>query len=360
MPLWLKAILGVLGGVIILAILIFSLALWMLRIPKLNVKRDDPAAAEKLDAWFTNQHEHGAMPFNGTVLIRRGNEVLLRKAFGLDSEEQALTADSPLRLASVSKQFTAVGILTLVEAGQVDLDAPVSSYLLDCEFNASVRQLLNHTSGIPDVIYRKADSTELLTLEKVENVICDGSVIQEASAFGYSNTGYLLAARIVERVSGHSFEDYMQAAVFDPLEMENSRVWNLVSTRAFPQRAGGFKWKRKRKSKTPLEPTKLDGVAGDGGVFSTINDLENWDRFWSDDRLISKELKTIAMTPETGDYAFGWIREDNSVWHNGSWLGARTYFRRNLKTGDLIILLENSSNMQVTAIGHRVSKFLEK
>ena len=358
MPLWIKIIFGALLGLIILFGIIFAIALWMIRVPKIEFTREDPNAVQNLEVWFDSLHAHKVVPYNGTVFVRRGNEVLLRKAYGSDSQDRPLTPESSLRLASLSKQFTAVGILTLVRDEKLNLDEPISTYLPSCDFSAPLRSLLNHRSGIPDVVYQKAHETDILTLETVEALICDGSVKSEpVGEYAYSNTGYLLAARVIERVTGESFETYVQRAVFDPLDMNSSRVWNLVSERSFPERAGSFKFTRRKK--IALNPTNLDGVAGDGGVFSNLDDLENWDRFWSDDRLLPQNLKQLALTPEAGNYALGWMRDGDWAWHNGAWLGARTYMARNLSTGDLVILLENSSNVQTDKIGARLQEFLE-
>jgi len=359
MPLWVKIGFGTFFGLIVLFGIIMAWAFWMIRVPKIEFNKQDPNVAEKLEGWFQQLHHHKIVPFNGTVYVRSKNEILIRKAYGVDGQDRPLTPDSSLRLASLSKQFTAIGVLTLVRDDKVDLDEPISTYLPGCNFSASLNSLLNHRSGIPDVIYQKAPETDLLTLEGVEALMCDGSVkAAPAGDYAYSNTGYLLAARAIERVTGESFETYMQRAVFDPLEMKNSRVWNLVSERPFPGRAGSFRFVRATE-KEALNPSNFDGVAGDGGVFSNLDDLENWDRFWSDDRLLPNKLKQRALTPTSGDYAFGWIRDGDWAWHNGSWLGARTYMARNLKTGDLVILLDNSSNVQTDVIGTRLRAFLE-
>jgi CubicO group peptidase (beta-lactamase class C family) len=358
MPLWVKIGLGVFLSLIVFLICIFCLALWMMKVPDLEVSRDDPEASQKLENWLDALHAGRISKFNGTVLVRRGEDVLIRKAYGTDGQDRPLNMETPLRLASVSKQFTAVGVLTLVQAGRVDLEAPISDYFPNCPFTASVGSLLNNTSGIPDDIYHLAETDVLLTLEGVETLMCSGDIQQGDREFVYSNTGYLLAARLIERVTGQSFEAYMQAAVFDPLEMKNSRVWNLVSTEPFPDRGTGFQMSRK--GKRAHEVTLLDGVAGDGGVFSTVTDLENWDRFWSDDRLLSKDLKQLALAPGENKYGFGWVRDGDLAWHNGSWLGARTYYSRNLRTGDLVILLENGSSPVVDNIANKIEMFLSE
>jgi len=263
-----------------------------------------------------------------------------------------------MRLASVSKQFTAAGILTLVENGQVDLDAKISNYLPDCQYSATVRSLLNHTSGIPDT-YMKMPKNEVVTNATVEDWVCSkGSTLKKSEQFKYSNTGYVLLARIIERVSGESFEAYMKSAVFDPLGMKKTRVFNRLSADDFPERAVGFD-----ASATNIKPVSLshlDGVAGDGGVFSSLTDLENWARFWTDERLISAGLKSQAMKGAKNDYGFGLICEGDVIWHNGAWLATNSYFYLNTRNDNLIAIIDNGSHFMLGKIAQNMRRLIEQ
>jgi len=323
--------------VLVLVVALIVLGVIMAKVtapPKLEVDLQAPSAGEDLDEYFTGINSGEKKRFNGIVLVRKGSETLLKKAYGIDGFERPMDADSSLRLGSVSKQFTAVGILTLVESGQIDLD----------------------TSGIP-LNYMGMPKDPAVTNASVEDWVCgkDGK-LKKAGKFKYSNTGYLLLARIIERVSGQSFENYMKAAVFTPLGMDQTRVWNQLAADEFPARAIGFK--SNAKVIKPVELTHLDGVAGDGGVFSSLNDLENWAQFWTDDRLISDALKAEAMTGGEEDYGYGVIRQGDAIWHNGRWLAATAFLHVNIKNGDLVIVVDNGANFTADRIGQSIVRKL--
>ena len=127
--------------------------------------------------------------------------------------------------------------------------------------------------------------------------------------------------------------------------MNDTGVWNLLSSQtALPGRARDLSRKREI-----LEPSYVDGVAGDGAVHTSLLDLVTWDRFWSGNDLISDDLlaqatsATVLTTGETSDYGFGWVLEPDQVWHNGSWLGARTILLRRTD-GLTVAVISNGSD----------------
>jgi CubicO group peptidase (beta-lactamase class C family) len=151
----------------------------------------------------------------------------------------------------------------------------------------------------------------------------------------------------------------MQTELFDPMGMKNSRVWNLFSAEeTFPNKTDDFDAMLKK----TLKPTLLDGVAGDGAVFCSVEDFLIWDKFWYSNDIISQESINEAFTPpslpdgkETNS-GFGWVIQGNMIWHNGSWLGARTFFGRNVKEKTCIALLDNSSNINSEGILREIQK----
>ena len=178
--------------------------------------------------------------------------------------------------------------------------------------------------------------------------------------YKYSNTNYILLAGIIEKVSGQSFELFLQENLFVPLGMKDSRVWNLQSTLPFPNRVADFK--RKWGKKVNFPTSFIDGVAGDGAVFCSSQDLVKWDQFWYQNSLVSPDLLDQALQPvplnngKTSDYGFGWIIGDNWIWHNGGWLGARTYIGRNPTQKLTFVLLDNSANSR----GHIIARKIQK
>ena len=164
----------------------------------------------------------------------------------------------------------------------------------------------------------------------------------------YSNTNYVLLARIVENVSGVSFEKFMSEELFQPLGMNDTRVWNLLSgERSLNQTHDFLQFFKKRVAhKVPW----IGGVTGDGSVFCSLNDCVIWDQFWYGNPLVSDALlqeafKRPKLNDRThSDYGLGWCIEQKCHWHNGGWLGATTFIARYPASRSCLIVLDNSSN----------------
>lgn len=329
--------------------------------------------AQRIDAirqWAEDHHSAGR--FNGGIAIISDGEALLLLPLGIadPTTREKLSTRSSLRLASVSKQFTAVGILVLVEAGELSLDDPIADHLHDLpDSGVLVRHLLTHTSGVPDQYLslakkHQSEIGEVLTISDVAALIGqygDELSWEPGSKNRYSNTDSVLAAAVIESVSGSSFEDFMAEQLFAPLGMAHTGVWNLLSDQtALPGRAKDMT----RKGEI-LEPTFVDGVAGDGAVHMSLEDLVAWDRFWSGNDLISGALLTEATSPttltsgETSSYGFGWMVEPNEVWHNGSWLGARTIL---IRRGDglTVGVISNGSDRAIEILARSIVRTMTR
>ncbi len=368
-----KIFLYLLAGLALIVVAIFGWAYWYISIPDLDL----PAGAteteklEKIDAYLADLHERNQ--FNGDILIARAGRPLLMKAYGYTDHTatQKLTTQSAFRLASVSKQFTAAGILVLVEQGKIDLDRPVADYLTGFPYpEVRVRHLLNHTSGVPDSYMdlaeeHRSEVGDTLSIAEVVKLVVNHGPPAEAApgdAYVYSNTNYVLLAGLVETVSGTSFENFMQAQLFTPLGMKNSRVWNLLSTdSSFPNQTGSFQ--KTGSKRRELAPEWIDGVAGDGAVFSSVEDFLIWDGFWRANPLLSPDLpaeafrKPVLNDGTTSPYGFGWIITKDGMTHNGAWLGARTFIRRFTTDDSCLVLLDNSASMVMDDVAAQVLKF---
>ena len=322
---------------------------------------------EKTEAWLEKLHDQGN--FNGAVLVVKKGKVILSKCAGYTdaSKKVAINPQTSMRLASVSKQFTAAAILVLAEQRKIGLDDPVVDHLSEFPFDdVTIRHLLNMTSGIPDCYIDLAQShrdeiADCLTNSDVARMIAEFSPERVAKVnvkHKYSNTSYVLLATIVESVSGESFEAFMTKEIFQPLGMKNARVWNLMSDdETFAGKAGSFLGGEDQ------EPGFLDGVAGDGSVFCSLDDFIIWDQFWRGNDLVSADLMKQAferpqmVNGSTSDYAFGWVVEsekDWSHWHNGGWLGARTYVYQDKDC--FIVILDNSSSLIVDSMGSEIHR----
>ena len=327
-----------------------------------------------IDEWLTSlQAQH---KFNGVVLVIKNGESLIEKGYGFTDHSYStpLTPQSSMRLGSVSKQFTAAAIMALHDEGKVDFDDNVTDYIAQFPYDGvTIRQLLNMTSGIPDNYMKlgetHADEYDYLTLEHAMALITSANAAvstKPGDSYDYSNTSYVILARLVEIVSGQSFEGYLQSSLFEPLGMTNTRVWNLASADdRFPNQTKGFE---NFVSDEPeaVEFTVLDGVSGDGAVFSSIEDFKIWNKFWNGNEIIKPQtLSEAFIRPKLNggalsDYGFGWVITDDSHWHNGSWLAANSMIIRNPQKGDLLVVIDNSTNQRFNGIVKQLKSAMTK
>lgn len=232
------------------------------------------------------------------------------------------TADphAAYEVGSISKQMTAVAILQLWEQGKLDLDAPVSTYLDDIPEDwrkVTLRQLLTHTSGVPDY-------EEAATYAIYETTPTPGEVYATVSAkldfepgtkWSYSNTGFFLLSEVVQRVSGERFGDYMRRHVFDANGMRQTFMGGYTPPVSVPLAQGCRPGEGEGAPRVPVKPITEASTFGAGGIRSTLTDWALWDDALSDGRLLTpagmKELLTPVTLPdgEQTGYAFG-IRVD--------------------------------------------------
>ncbi len=340
------------------------------QLPVLDLSEDlSHDKIEAIDNWLGELQSQ--QKFNGGVLIAQDGQALLQKTYGyVDATlTTKLTKSSMFRLASLSKQFTAMGIMILKEKGKLDFDDKVIKYIPELPYkDITIRNLLNHISGIPDNyigLYDQAE-IEILTNEKAVDLVIKRD--QKASKlpkeeYSYSNTGYILAARTIELISGQSMEDFLKMELFEPIGMTESRVWNLISDdKTFPNKTSSFKYRGKKT--VALNPTGIDGVAGDGAIFSSIGDFLIWDQFLYQNDLISEAtMKEAFVSPQllsgaVSNYGFGWVLNRNIISHTGSWLGARTVIRRDIKNKTCIVILDNSQSNYIDKILDQVIDIL--
>ncbi len=362
---------------IITFVVIFALVLIAvfaaLRLPALKIKPGLSQAQKlaSLDRWLARAH--AAHKFNGVVLLARQGEVIFNDAYGDDaaSPPHPLDEHASFNLASVSKQFTAAGILLLCQQKRLSVQDKLSQHIPELDFYDDIRveQLLQHTSGLPDymaLVLKKRKRQDTLSSAELIELFCQHKPplrFRPGRKFQYSNTGYVLLAEIIARVSGSSFEEFMARHIFEPLHMQDSQVFNLFSRHPPKRRVFGFK----RRfglfggARRPRDLNHFDGVAGDGAVYSSAHDLNRWHRALCDGCLLPDELLKAAYTPATlpggksSGYGYGWfINPDGSVEHAGGWQGFTSYIYRHLHRDELIVILDNGSNvLRVNSYGFR-------
>jgi CubicO group peptidase (beta-lactamase class C family) len=313
---------------------------------------------------------YSAKKINGNFLIAEKGQVLYKKSFGIVNEEtkQPLNENSIFEIASVTKQFTAMGIMILHEKGKLNLNDNLSKFIPELAFykGITIRHLLNHTSGLPDYmeLFEKTfDKSKIATNNDVITIFAQRQpkvLFAPNTNHEYCNTGYALLASIIERVSGETYPDFLQKNIFKPLKMDRSFVYKRrFAPKKIENYAYGYVYSDSLKKYVLPDEIKetqfvilLDGVVGDGGINSTVNDLLKWDRALYTNKLLSKkgmnEMFTITTLNDNTQikYGYGWQIENYAefgkiVYHGGGWPGYSTFFARHITDDKTIIILQN-------------------
>jgi CubicO group peptidase (beta-lactamase class C family) len=320
-----------------------------------------------VDALF-RAYDQPSTPGASVAVIRDG-KVLYQHAYGLaDVEGKApATTATNYRLASVTKQFTAMAILILSDRKLLSLDSPITAFFPDYPAygkQITVRELLNHTSGLWDYgdLVPKERTAQLKDLD-VLNLLKrqTATYFPPGSEWRYSNTGYAFLALIVEKVSGKPFAAFLKKEIFDPLGMAGSVAFEEgIST--IRNRAYGYSESEHGFERTDQSVTSA--VLGDGGIYSSVEDLYKWDQALYTTRLVSAATWQQAFTPgkltsgkETG-YGFGWeigeYRGLKTFGHSGGTIGFRTHIRRFPEKRVTVIVLTNRSNGRPDQLADRI------
>jgi CubicO group peptidase (beta-lactamase class C family) len=298
----------------------------------------------------------GEVPGASVLVLHNGSPIVHRGYGFADLEKRTLAApDTNYRLASVTKQFTAAAILLLTQDRQLQLDDPISKWFPDLPPATkviTVRHLLSHMSGLID--YEEvipADMTQQLHDADVLKILegQDRTYFAPGTSYRYSNSGYALLALIVERASGKSFATFLRERIFQPLRMSNTIAHeegvSVVAHRAYGYTFENGAWARTDQSQT-------SAVLGDGGIYSSIDDLARWDAALYDERLLNDESRELAFTPVTRtedpriEYGMGWriTREQvggTTLWHSGETRGFRNVIVRYPDQNLTVIVLSN-------------------
>lgn len=326
---------------------------------------DDPRAVDSLFAAYSGPSRPGA----SVIIIRDGN-VVVRRAYGMADLERRTPAapETEYRLASVSKQFTAMCIMLLAKDGKLQFDKPARSILPELPPAAApvtIRHLLNHTSGlvdyedlIPETRTAQLDDNDVLTLLASK----DSVYFPAGTAYRYSNSGYVLLGMIVARVSGMSFPQFVQARIFGPLGMTAS-VAHVEGRDTIPHRAYGYSPRGGGFEQTDQSVTSA--TLGDGGIYTNIDDMARWDRALSDTTLADAALLALATTPPAlpqgaaTEYGFGWFidsyRGEKRWRHTGETSGFRNAIQRFPARRFTVIVLTNRSSGEPGAIAERIA-----
>ena len=329
--------------------------------------------AKLLQEYMTGQNKY--FQFNGNILVaEKGNPIYQQSLGYADYNTKRMLNDSSVfELASVSKQFTAMGIMILKDRKLLSYENNIKKYFPQLPYdNITIRNFLTHTSGIPsyeDQFEKNWDRKKIAFNKDIIDMLSqrkDTLFFKPGTKWRYSNTGYALLASIIEKVSGMSYNDFMAVNIFKPLGMNHTFIYNSRrTTKKVPDNyALGFVYSDSLKryilpDELPAYDMVyyLDGIVGDGCVNSTIGDLFKWDRALNSNKLVSRSsldemlspLVQTSPTDSTSFYGFGVGIQPKSekgkiISHTGGWPGYRTLLMRRTGMDETIIILSNSES----------------
>jgi len=322
----------------------------------------------KADKYLTTWAKQGR--FSGTVLIAKDDKVLLRKSYGMANYELNVpnTPETVYRIGSITKLFTGFGILQLEEKGLLKVSDPVVKYVpeLPAAWNAiTIHQLLCHKSGVPDFINAKAYS-DFENSQHVENALkefADKPLLSPpGEVLRYSNSGYILLGRIIEKVSGRTYEQYLKETILQPAEMTHTAFDHAAEL--VPMRASGYRWD----GEAIINATYGDPAypASAGALRSTVDDLYRFDRALKSGKLFSIAVMDKAWAPYAhwtapppfdidAEYGYGWMSGaefgHRYVGHGGWVNGFVSQFTRYPDDDAVMIVLwnfETATNISVS------------
>jgi CubicO group peptidase (beta-lactamase class C family) len=303
--------------------------------------------------------------FNGNVLVAQKGVILYQEAFGLAKFQDStlLTNDSKFQLASLSKTFTSISVLRLIESGKLSLTTTVDEVYPDFPYEGvTIHSLLCHRSGLPYYEYLMSDETRKKKWYPTNQEMMQWFAEQKPTPkaynlpdhfFSYNNTNFAILAAIVERVSTLPFDVYLRKEVLVPIGMTDTYANTTKSDSININRTSGYERSR------PIPRDYYDDITGDKGIYSTTSDLLKWYESLRDGKVVSKDLLQEAFTPRSFEhpglrnYGYGfrlWVdaeQRTDYIYHTGWWKGYNTIMFFDLREDFVVILLTNRLNRTV-------------
>ena len=341
------------------AILLSCLLVTCRAAPEVETPAGDLVAhVDKLFAHFTEGIHPGV-----AVMVINDGVVVHSAGYGYAEIEHQVPIgpDSTFRLGSFSKQFTAMAIMLLAESGDLHYDDPISHHLPQLGRygeDITIRHLLVHQGGLPEY-YDDIDTSSGMpsNADALAQLASEGEpVFPPGERYSYSNPGYDMLAPLVEAASGIAFADFMRERIFAPLGMSDSLIHDHTGPH-IARRVVGYDPAGDGYAEN--DEHALNGIVGSGSMFSTLEDLYEWDQALYTEQLVSTATLEEAFTPaklNNGDdtgYGFGFVigqyRGHRRISHGGSWVGFRTHIARHPEIGLTIILLSNRGDFDSDA-----------
>ncbi|MBL4710440.1 MAG: beta-lactamase family protein [Flavobacteriales bacterium] len=342
--------------------------------PKAKLTKTAKTAEERILSIINEKHlKNSTDKFNGSVLVMDQGKEIVKKSFGFSDFEKRTPLNEHTRfdLASCSKQFTAMAIMILEEQGKLSYSDNVKKYIPELPYDSiSIEHLLTHTSGLPS--YQRLvnkewdDKRKYVTNNDIVDLLKEHQpdvIFKPNKSFRYSNTGYVMLAIIVERVSGISFANFLAENIFSALGMNDTRVYNTKRSKGELIDNFAHGYIKDKKSKEYILPDssdkynyviQMDPIVGDGAICSSIHDLALWSKASKDFALVDENSWKKARTKLTFKngrrlgYGYGlFLRQDEGieevVYHTGGWPGYVTMIIELPEQEKTVVILSNNN-----------------
>jgi CubicO group peptidase (beta-lactamase class C family) len=336
--------------------------------------------AARVDALFAPWSRKG-MPGAAVLVVQHG-QVLLKKGYGFADiqSNKPIRPDTLFLLASNTKPFTALAIMLLADQNLLRYNDRLSTFFPGFPAYAhevTVRNLLNHTGGFAE-FDRLFEKEKLIDDQWPRSINSERSPYEPTSAdalkllsfrkklesdpgakFSYSNSGYVLLGEIVEIRSHERYRDFMKREIFRPLGMTHSLVYD-ESRPALRNRATSYSWIGGKYQE--IDYTPLNYVYGEDGIYSTLDDMVHWVKAIDHKKLVKPKTWRLAFTPgQLNDgtytsYGFGWEIAQDYAWHDGAWLGFRSYIAHHPTAELNVVILSNCAELDAPSLGADVAE----
>lgn len=335
-----------------------------------NVGRcQEPKSSDSVSSFVQSEMQKQHIP-GLALLVARNGKTIRAQGYGLSNLEHRVPVkpETIFQSGSMGKQFTATGVMMLVEEGKIRLEDPITAYLKDgppAWNQVTVRQLLSHTAGFTDYpkdFDLRKDYTEPELLKIVSAIPL---AYQPGTSWAYSNLGYLTLGILIHQVTGQFYGDFLHDRIFQPLGMKTTRIINEAEV--IPNRAAGYELvKGEIKNQSWVSPAL--NTTADGSLYFSILDLAKWDAALYTEKLLKRstleQMWTVARLkngqPNSGHYGFAWFVEDKNgkhvVSHEGEWQGFTTYITRHMDDGVTVVVLTNLANDKPTPIAEHIAE----
>lgn len=324
------------------------------------------AQVAQLDSAFAYLHERDL--FNGVVLLSENGKIVYQKNYGITDirNPQPLQASSSFNLASISKQFVCAMVCLLQENGDLNFDDEVQKHLPEFPYaKVTIRQLMNHTSGVPeyfDLCSRYTGALDTLDNDDVMQLLAEVAPpldFAPGQQWQYSNTGYVVLALLIEKRSGKSIADYFAEKITQPLGLKNTYIFHLGMRSSPENRVYGFLREDGQHKLNDLQ--RFDGIVGDGNVYSSAEDLLLWTQALHGGKLLKAASLAEMMEPAplndgaTFPYGFGlgFSHCNHCAHHTGGWVGFLNLLWTDFEKNRTLVVLSSGGSAAGIRVGQQ-------